>query len=143
MDERKQVEPRAEGVLRSRLGSTVKQLASASPPTGGKLGDSDDSDEDSEGWGWPLIENSRPCHLPSGYDDDDDASSGNANVKTLIDTNEISKMEAGKKTPSSISYIDLGQAVLQYQDYTPARTLYMVIHLHIMGLNFVLLLYRC
>ena len=83
MDERKQVEPRAEGVLRSRLGSTVKQLASASPPTGGKLGDSDDSDEDSEGWGWPLIENSRPCHLLSGYDDDDDASSGTSYTKQL------------------------------------------------------------
>jgi hypothetical protein len=55
VDGRKQVEPRAEGVLRSRIGSTVKQLASASPPTGGKLGDSDDSDEDSEGWGWPLV----------------------------------------------------------------------------------------
>jgi hypothetical protein len=83
VDERKQVEPRAEGVLRSRLGSTVKQLASAFPPTGGKLGDWDDSDEDSEGWGWPLIENSRPCHLPSGYDDDDGASSGASYTKQL------------------------------------------------------------
>ena len=36
------------GVLRFRLRSTVKQLASSSPPTGGKLGDSDDSDKYSD-----------------------------------------------------------------------------------------------
>jgi hypothetical protein len=32
-------------------------------------------------------------------------------LKTLIDTNEISRMDVGK-APSSISYIDFGQAVL-------------------------------
>jgi hypothetical protein len=35
----------------------------------------------------------------------------NSYVKTLIDTNEISRKEAGK-VPSSISYIDFGQAML-------------------------------
>jgi hypothetical protein len=40
-----------------------------------------------------------------------EARTHNAYVKTLIDTNGISRMEAGK-APSSISYIDFGQAVL-------------------------------
>jgi hypothetical protein len=57
-------------------------------------------------------------HLEQDSDPKDDekfwnaARVHNAYVKTLIDTNEISRMEAGKTIPSSISYIDFGQAVL-------------------------------